>query len=35
MKMANRGETGCKTLFDIPPADLSAMSRQELLATML
>ena len=35
MKMANRGETGCKTLFDIPPADLSAMSQQELLATML
>ena len=26
---------GCKTLFDIPPAYLSAKSREELLATML
>ena len=30
-----RGETGCKTVFDIPPADLSPLSGEELRATML
>ena len=35
MKMANRGVTGCKTLFDIAPADLSTMSQEELLAHLL
>lgn len=35
MKMANRGVTGCKTIFDIAPADLSAMSQEELLAHLL
>ena len=35
MKMANRGDTGCKTLFDIAPADLSTMSQEELLAHLL
>lgn len=34
-KMCARGETGCKTLFDIPPADLSALSPEELRKTML
>ncbi|MBE6807385.1 MAG: diaminopimelate dehydrogenase [Ruminococcaceae bacterium] len=34
-KAANRGETGCKTVFDIPPADLSPLSGEELRATML
>ena len=35
MKMAGRGITGCQTIFDAAPADLSAISREELLATML
>ena len=35
MKMAGRGITGCKTIFDIAPADLSAMSHEELLAHLL
>ena len=30
-----RGETGCKTVFDIPPADLSPLSREELRAKLL
>ena len=34
-KAANRGEAGCKTVFDIPPADLSPLSGEELRATML
>ncbi len=29
------GIVGCKTLFDVPPAYLSAVSREELLKTML
>lgn len=35
LKMANRGETGCRTVFDIAPADLSPLSRDELLHSML
>ena len=35
MKMANRGVSGCKTIFDIAPADLSTMSQEELLAHLL
>ena len=35
MKMKNRGETGCRTMFDVAPADLSPLSRQELMKTML
>jgi len=35
MKMKARGETGCRTVFDIAPADLSALSREELLSRML
>ena len=31
----SRGESGCKTLFDIAPADLSMMSPEELRAHML
>ena len=34
-KMRNRGETGCKTVFDIAPADLSALSAEEIRAHML
>ena len=34
-KMAGRGITGCKTIFDIAPADLSPMSQSELLAHLL
>ena len=30
-----RGESGCKTVFDIPPVDLSPLSPEELRATML
>ncbi len=35
MKMKNRGNTGCYTIFDIAPADLTALSREEILAHML
>ena len=35
VKMKDRGITGCQTIFDIAPADLSAMSREEMLAHML
>ena len=34
-KAAARGERGCKTVFDIPPVDLSPLSAEELRATML
>ena len=35
MRMNDRGITGCQTIFDIAPADLSLMPREELLRTML
>ena len=35
MKMHSRGQIGCKTIFDIAPADLSPMTQEEMLATML
>ena len=35
MKMRSRGITGCQSIFDIAPADMSALSREELLAKML
>ena len=35
MKMKNRGNTGCYTIFDIAPADLTSLSREEILAHML
>lgn len=34
-KMAQEGQTGCKTIFDIPPAYLSSMDGATLRATML
>ena len=34
-KMHSRGETGCKTVFDIAPADLSPLSGEELRKKML
>jgi diaminopimelate dehydrogenase len=35
MKMKGRGITGCQTIFDAAPADLSLMSKAELLAKLL
>ena len=35
MRMKNRGITGCHTIFEIAPADLSPLSREEMLAHML
>lgn len=34
-RMHQRGQTGCKTVFDIAPADIINMSREDLLAHML
>lgn len=34
-RLASEGQTGCKTVFDIPPAYLSAQSGEELRANML
>lgn len=34
-RMAQRGDFGCKTVFDVAPVDLSPVSREELLAHML
>ncbi len=34
-KMAARGDRGCKTVFDLAPADLSALSPEELRAHLL
>lgn len=34
-RMAKKGDCGCKTVFDIAPADLTLYSREELLAHML
>ena len=35
MKLRARGVTGCNTMFDIPPADLSSLSREQQIASML
>ncbi|MBQ7897040.1 MAG: diaminopimelate dehydrogenase [Clostridia bacterium] len=35
LKLKDRGEKGCKTVFDIAPADLSEMSKEEMLSHML
>ena len=35
VRLNQEGAYGCKTLFDIPPAYLSAKSREELIATIL
>ena len=29
------GTTGCRSIFDVAPADLSLMTREELLAKLL
>ena len=34
-RMAARGEAGCRSIFDVAPADLSLMTREELLAKLL
>ena len=34
-RMHSRGQTGCRTIFDIAPADLSSMSAEELRSHML
>lgn len=34
-RLSQQGDFGCKTIFDIPPALLSPMTREELLATTL
>ncbi len=34
-RMAKRGETGCRTIFDVTPADLSPLSGEELRARLL
>ncbi len=34
-KMHERGETGCKTVFDVRPSDLSVLSSKELMAHLL
>ena len=34
-RMNTRGETGCKTAFDVAPVDLCAMNRDEIIAHML
>ncbi len=34
-KLNHRGEAGCKTAFDIAPADLSALSSEEIVKTVL
>ena len=34
-RMAKRGESGCKTVFDIAPVDVSPIPREELIAHML
>ena len=35
VRMKGRGITGCQTIFDVAPADLSPMSREDMLAHML
>ncbi|MBR0082431.1 MAG: diaminopimelate dehydrogenase [Clostridia bacterium] len=34
-RMAQRGETGCRTVFEIAPADLSPLTREQLRKSML
>ena len=35
VRMHREGQSGCKTVFDVPPAYLSAKTREELLAELL
>ena len=34
-RMAQRGESGCKTVFDVAPVDLSPIDRMDLIAHLL
>ena len=34
-RMAQRGESGCKTVFDVPPVDLSPIDRMDLIGHLL
>ncbi len=34
-KLSEKGQTGCKTVFDIAPCDLAVQSREEIIAHML
>ncbi len=34
-RMAERGDFGCKTVFDVAPADLSSQTREDLIAHLL
>ena len=34
-RMAKRGDCGCKTVFDVAPADLSIKDRSEIIAHLL
>lgn len=34
-RLSRRGDNGCKTVFDIAPADLSAIDRKEMIAHLL
>ena len=34
-RLAGRGETGCKTVLDIAPVDISPLPREELIAHRL
>lgn len=34
-RLSSRGETGCRTVFDIPPALMSSLSPEQLRSTML
>lgn len=34
-RMAKRGQTGCKTVFDVAPADLSILDREYIISHML
>ena len=34
-RMAERGNYGCKTVFDVAPADLSAASKEEIISHLL
>ncbi len=34
-RMAEKGNHGCKTVFDVAPADLSAVSREEIISHLL
>jgi diaminopimelate dehydrogenase len=35
VRMHREGQSGCKTVFDVPPAYLSAKTREELLSSLL